>query len=130
MRSAQSWDELRFDVAISGSPLSIAGVSYPHGLGTHADSFIRWRVDRAGRYFVGACGIDDHEAARGKTMFRIRDRSEKALYESCEVLGGELARRFRVSLLGRKELLLEVRKVDSTDYAHADWVDLAVQGDP
>ena len=130
MRSAQSWDHLRLDEAISGSPLSVGGVVYQHGLGTHADSFIRLRVDRVGRYFAGACGIDDHEAAEGKGLFRIRDSSGEVLFESGEVLGGEPARQFSVSLAGRKELLLEVRKVNSTDHAHADWVNLTVQGSP
>jgi hypothetical protein len=130
VRSAQSWRQLNLDRGVSGSPLSIAGVSYQHGLGTHADSFIRLRLDRAGRSFTGACGIDDQERARGQALFRIRDSSGEVLFESGEVLGGEPARRFSVILEGRKELLLEVRKVLSTDYAHADWVDLRVQGTP
>jgi hypothetical protein len=130
VRSAQSWKQLSIDRAVSGSPLAIAGVSYPHGLGSHAESFIRLRIDRPGRSFTGGCGIDDRERTRGKARFRIRDDSGEVLFESGEVLGGEPARRFSVILAGRKELLLEVSKVDSIHHAHADWVDLRVESAP
>jgi len=130
VRSAQSWRELSRDQAVSGSPLSIAGVSYSRGLGTHAESFIRLRIERAGRSFTGACGIDDHGRANAKARFRIRDDSGEVLFESGDVLGGEPARRFSVILAGRKELLLEVQPVDSIRAVHADWVDLRVQDSP
>jgi hypothetical protein len=130
VRSAQSWRQLNIDKAVTGSPLSIAGVSYQHGLGSHAESFIRVRIDRAGRNFTGACGIDDQERTRGRARFRIRDNSGEVLFASGEVLGGEPARPFSVILQGRRELLLEVSKVDSIHHAHADWVDLRVQGSP
>jgi hypothetical protein len=60
------------------------------------------------------------------SRFRIRDDAGKILYESGVVRGGEPARRFIVRLEGRKELILEVHKVDTIDHAHADWVDLHV----
>ena len=130
VRSAQSWGKLRLDRSVSGSPLAIAGSGYQHGLGTVAGSFIRLRIERDGYSFTGACGIDDRSKAYGKAEFRIRDDSGEVLFESGEVLGGEPARRFVVILAGRKELLLEAHAVDSNHHAHADWVDLRVQGPP
>jgi hypothetical protein len=130
VRSAQSWRPVRIDTAVSGAPLAIAGVTYPRGLGAHAESFIRLRVERAGRSLSGGCGIDDQERARGRARFRIRDDAGDVLFDSGEVQGGEPARRFSVPLAGRRELLLEVRKVDSIHHAHADWVDLRVDGEP
>jgi hypothetical protein len=42
------------------------------------------------------------------------------------VRGGEPARRFSVLLEGRKELILEARKVETDRFGHADWVALKV----
>jgi hypothetical protein len=126
VRSAQGWGPLAIDTAVSGSPLAVAGVNYARGLGTHAESFIRLRIQRPGRRFTGGCGIDDREGLLGRATFRIRDDAGEVLFESGEVLGGEPARRFSVILAGRKELILEVRKLDSIHHAHADWVDLRV----
>jgi alpha-galactosidase len=121
---------LSVDHAVSGLPLSIAGVSYPRGLGTQAGSFIRLRAERAGGSFTGACGIDDGDHADGRAEFRIRNDAGEVLYESGEVRRGQAGQQFSVELTGRRELLLEVRVVGSPPPAQADWVDLRVQGSP
>ena len=130
VRATQSWRQLNIDRAVSGGPLSIAGVSYAHGLGTHAESFIRVRIAGAASRFAGACGVDDRERAIGKARFRIRDNAGEVLFESGEVVGGEPARHFSVPLAGRSELLLEVGVVNAIPHAHADWVDLRIQRSP
>jgi len=124
VRFMQSWGQLQSDRAVSGGPLIIGRRHYPQGLGTHADSFIRIRLKRAGRAFAGACGVDAQDGARGSATFIIRDDSGKLLFESGELRGGGAARPFSILLSGRKELVLEVRKVDTIDHAQGDWVDL------
>lgn len=126
VRSMQSWGELRHDKSVSQAPLSIAGNRFEHGLGTHADSFIRLRIDKPGRTFSGACGIDDSGGHGGRATFRIRDDAGQVLFESGEARGGEPARQFSVAIVGREQLILEVQKVESIDFAHGDWVDLKV----
>jgi hypothetical protein len=126
IRSMQDWGQLERDKAVSGDRLTIAGTSFAHGLGTHADSVIRLRIDKSGRALVGACGINDQRGTDGRAMFRIRDDANEVLFESGEIRASEPARRFAVLLAGRKELLLEVHKVDTIAFAHADWVDLQV----
>lgn len=128
IRSMQGWGKLRQDLGVGEAPLSIAGTHFEHGLGTHARSFIRIRIDKPGRTFSGACGIDDGAAGRGLVRFRIRDNARETLFESDEVRGGEPARRFSVNLAGRTELVLEVNAVETVDYGHGDWVDLKVGG--
>jgi hypothetical protein len=125
IRSMQSWGQLELDQEVSQAPLSIAGTHFAHGLGTHADSFIRIRLEKAGKTFEGACGIDDRGTGSGAT-FQIRDDAGVGLFESGEVRAGEPARHFSVPIVGRKQLILEVRKVETVDHAHADWVDLRV----
>jgi hypothetical protein len=126
VRSMQSNGQLQRDREVGEAPLSIAGARFAQGLGTHADSFIRVRIGRRGRTFSGGCGIDDRGGPGGVATFRIRDDRGKILYESGPVRGGEPVRRFIVRLDGRKELILEVRSVETIDHAHADWVDLRV----
>jgi hypothetical protein len=126
IRSLQSWGELGRDRAVSGGPLTIAGTHFEHGLGTHADGLIRVRIDKSGGIFSGACGLDDGGGSGGMAMFFIRDDDGEILFESGEIRSGEPARRFSVSLAGRKELILEVRKVETINYTHSDWVDLKV----
>jgi hypothetical protein len=126
LRALQSWGPLTSDRGLSDAPLTIAGRSFAHGLGTHADSFIRVQIDRPGRALTGACGIDDAGGPLGRAMFRIRDDDGEVLFESGEVRGDESARRFSVPLGARKQLILEVGKVETIHFAHADWVDLKI----
>lgn len=126
VRSMQSWGRLQCNREVTGAPLTIAGARFQHGLGTHADSFIRVRIDRRGGTFSGACGLDDQGGPSGVAVFRVRDDGGKVLFESGPMHGGESARPFRIRLEKRDQLILEVHKVDTIDYTHADWVDLRV----
>jgi hypothetical protein len=126
VRSMQSSGQLHLDAEVTEGPLTIAGTHFDHGLGTHADSFIRIHLEKAGRAFGGACGIDDLGGSSGRATFRIRDDAGVILFESGELRGGDPARRFSVPLSGRKELILEVQKIENINYAHSDWVDLKV----
>jgi hypothetical protein len=125
VRSMQSWGPLQRDRGVPESPLAIAGRRFARGLGTYADSFIRVRINKPGRAFVGAYGIDDYDGS-GMAMFSIRDEAGRILFQSGDVRAGEPARQFSVPLENRKQLLLEVRKVENISVAHADWVDLRV----
>lgn len=126
VRGMQDWGQLERNRAVSGAPFSIAGRSFDRGLGTHADSVIRVHLDKPGRAFSGMYGLNDVGRAVGSATFRIRDDAGEVLLESGEIRSGEPARPFTVVLDGRTELLLEVHKVDSINFAHADWIDLAV----
>jgi hypothetical protein len=126
VRGMQGWGDLHLDEEVGGAPLAIAGTRYQHGLGTHTDSFIRLRLHRIGRTFEGGCGINDQSSTEGRALFRVRDDAGTILFESGEVRGGEPARRFRVLLEGRQELILEARQVENDRFGHADWVELKV----
>jgi hypothetical protein len=126
IRSMQSWGSLQQNKSAGETPLSVGGTHFARGLGTHASSFIRIRIDNRGRTFSGACGIDDGAGEKGLVSFRIRDDARETLFESGEVRGGEPARRFSVALAGRTELILEVNAVETIDHGHGDWVDLKV----
>lgn len=126
VRFRQTWGQLHQDKAVSERPLAIAGVRFEHGLGTHAESFVRIRLREAVGTFAGACGIDDRAGPSGRATFLIRDDAGEVLFQSQDARAGQPARRFAIALAGRHELILEVQKIETIDHAHADWVDLTL----
>ena len=127
VRYAQAWGELRMDRAVSGRALSVAGVEYLHGLGTHAQSFARIRFKRAAKMLLGACGVDDAAGSRGHAGFRIRDGRGHILFDSGEMSAEASAKPFSVLVGAQQELVLESYTLGRIDSAHADWVNLAVR---
>ncbi|HTQ05954.1 MAG TPA: NPCBM/NEW2 domain-containing protein [Polyangiaceae bacterium] len=126
VRSGQSFAAPRADASVMGSPLTIAGVTFAHGLGVHARSFVRLRFTRPGSRFEGAVGLDDGANGQGSVRFRISSDRRGTLFDSGVVKSGRAARRFSVDLAGESELLLEVLPEPAIDHGHADWVDLAL----
>ena len=124
IRDAQGWGSLAKDRSITGSPLEIGGTKFAHGLGAHADSFVRIRFKRTAQKLSGKCGVDADAGAAGEVTFRIRDDAGKVLFESAALKGGTPAQPFSFALEGRAELLLEAFGPHGMASAHADWVDL------
>ena len=127
IRSAQSWGELKVDQNVDGAPLSIAHARHAHGLGTHANSFIRVRFKHAASTFEGTCGVDDSAGGRGLITFRILDDQNQVLFDSGQMTGRDPPTHFTVPIGGRGELLLQARTPGAIDYSHADWVDLVLR---
>lgn len=127
VRSAQGWGSLVSDRSIGGGPLQIAGEKFEHGLGTHAESFVRLRFKRSATKLTGRCGIDASAGGNGEAVFRIRDDAGRVLFESGAMHGGGPAQAFSVPVAGLPELLLEVLAPHGIHFAHADWVDLRLE---
>jgi hypothetical protein len=127
MRDAQGYGTLAKDRSIGGSPLEIGGTKFEHGLGAHADSFVRIRFKRAAKKLTGLCGLDANAGGAGEVVFRIRDDAGHVLFESAVTKGGAPAQAFSVALTGQAELLLEVVAPHGIAFAHADWVDLRLE---
>src|ERR1035437_8440386 len=60
----QTWGTLQFDRSIENQPLTIAGKTFAHGLGTHADSDIALRANQPIRAVRARAGMDDNAASR------------------------------------------------------------------
>ncbi len=52
------WGQVQVDRSVDGNPLTIAGVQYEQGVGTHADSEFALAVNGATR-FTAQVGVDD-----------------------------------------------------------------------
>jgi len=127
IRDAQGWGTLAKDRSITGRALEIGGTKFEHGLGAHADSFVRIRFKRAAQKLTGKCGVDAGAGAAGEVSFRIRDNAGRVLFESAAMKGGSPAQPFSVAVAGQAELLLEALGPHGTASAHADWVDLRLE---
>jgi hypothetical protein len=127
VRDAQGYGTLAKDRSIGGRALEIGGVKFEHGLGAHAESFVRIRFKRAGKKLSGACGLDTNAGGPGEVVFRIRDDSGHVLFESAAMKGSMPAQSFSVALTGQPEVLLEALAPHGVAYAHADWVDLRLE---
>jgi alpha-galactosidase len=104
-----------------GVTLSLRGAAYDKGIGTHAPSLIRYRLERACRRFTADVGIDDETSGRGSVQFEVWADGVR-LFESGTMTGTSPPKRVDVNLTGRRELRLFVGIAgDAYGLDHADW---------
>ena len=108
--------------SIDGNPLSVGGVRYEHGVGTHAASKYRLHVGGNALSFSAKVGVDDESGASGTVVFRVR--ADGAIVAEVAANGGEAAKPISADLAGAKRVSLEVADAgDGIDCDHADWLD-------
>lgn len=118
----QEWGQPHAGLSVDNQPLKLAGVTYAHGIGTHARS--EYRIDLKGNAarFVADVGVDDEKAnSPGSVGFFIWVDG-KLIAESGTLKPGMVARRLSVDLTGAKRLtLIADDGGDGIDSDHADW---------
>jgi len=127
IRDAQGYGTLAKDRSIGGGPLRIGNATFEHGLGAHANSFVRIRFKRAGNKLTGLCGLDANAGGPGEVIFQIRDDANHLLFQSAPANGSAPAQAFSIELRGQTELVLVASAPHGIAYAHADWVDLRLE---
>jgi alpha-galactosidase len=116
--------------SFDGGLLTLGGVVYEHGIGTHATN--DWVIDLNGSAtrFVAVVGVDDERKSGGSVQFQVR--IDGRIAASTPVLrGGGAPVRLDVDLRGAK--MLELRVGDGGDGItndHADWAGAAIYLDP
>ncbi len=121
------WSVAKADLGITGSPLSIRGVKFVHGVGTHAASNFRVNLHGQAERFTAKVGLDDTAGNQGSVEFMVMG-DRKILWRSGILKGGEPARVVDVSLAGVKTLELRVTDGgDGESNDHADWADAAIE---
>jgi alpha-galactosidase len=117
------WSVAKANLGIKGQPLSLRGVKFEHGLGTHAAS--RMRIGLAGNAtrFTAKVGVDDSAGGKGSVEFYIVGDG-KTLWKSGLVTGSSPAVPVDVDVAGVRTLLLRVTDAgDGSSEDHADWAD-------
>jgi hypothetical protein len=123
VRSGEGWGELRLDKSCVETPLSVAGQTYEHGLGTHADSWIELRA-APGRTIEGECGLDDSGRDEAKIACSARSLSGMVFFRSPILRKGTEPYAFKATFPPDGILLLEVHNLAVNKGTHADWLNL------
>lgn len=115
------WRSPQAGKSVEENPLRLAGVTYRHGVGTHAISEFVIDLKGVARRFVAMVGVDDEKQGHGSVVFRILVDGKEVL--KTDVLrGGDPPQLLSVDLVGAKRLALLVDDADeSIDSDHADW---------
>lgn len=111
--------------SVEGTPLTLAGKIYTHGLGTHADGVVNWQLDGQCERFSAVVGVDDEVAKRGpgSVVFRVL-ADGKQVFESGVMKGGEAPKTVDLPMDGVKVLTLLVTDAEDGNVCdHADWAD-------
>jgi glucose/arabinose dehydrogenase len=104
-----------------GGPLTLAGVTYAKGLGTHAASDVRYTIPTGCTTFEASIGLDDEVGANGSVVFQVWGDTTM-LYQSSTLTGSSATVPVSVSLTGRSQLRLVVTNGgDNINYDHGDW---------
>lgn len=121
------WEHARANLSVDGHPIKIAGVAYEHGVGTHAVSELRIRLNGGATRFTSQVGIDDEITPRGSVEFQVWVDGKRK-WSSGELRGQIRTKPCSVDLTGAKEVTLLVEDgEDGIDYDHADWADAAFE---
>ena len=123
----QGWGKPQADKSVTGTPLSIGGQHFDHGLGTHADSLVRLDLHGAAQQFSALVGVDDNaskDAAR--LVFKIVGDG-KTLWKSRELKKGDAAQSVSLNVSGIQMLLLKADAAGGNiAYGHADWAEAKI----
>jgi hypothetical protein len=104
------------------SPLSVQYAFYRRGIGTHANSYIVYDINRKFRRFSTDYGIDTQAGQGGSAIFKIYGDS-RLLFESQKIGRFDLPRHTEVDITGVKKLELVVTDAgDGINDDHADWL--------
>lgn len=122
----QDWGSPQVNQSVLGTPLTVNGTVYKHGLGTHSISRILLDLKGKANSISGLAGADDNNMYAGKLQFKIIGDC-KLLWSSGIMRKGDAVRKFIVNLVGIKKVLLLVEECgDGIMYDHADWLEVSI----
>ncbi len=120
-KMSAGWGRPNAATSIDGAPIRLAGITFPHGVGTHATSEVLIDLRRAATRFISMVGLDDERHGRGSVRFHVlvdgKPRADTPIQH-----GGDAPKLLDVDLRGARYLQLTVDDADDGDTNdHADW---------
>ena len=111
------------DQTIVGNTITLNGVTYAKGIGTHASSTIVYNLAGAYSTFVSTVGVDQEEDGRGVGSVDFQVFGDGTLLFDSGVLTNDQTANIAVSIAGVKTLTLVANNgvAGSIDYDHSDW---------
>jgi alpha-galactosidase len=124
----QGYGSPQIDLAVDRHPLTINGKTFPHGLGTHADSYLAIKLDKGSTRFTASVGVDDEAGdAVAQVKFLVYGDG-KVLWQSNDVTYHQDALPVDVDVTGIDVLILAVVGTgDGIRSDHADWIDAQLE---
>ncbi len=110
---------IQLDRSIDRNPITVGGITYEKGIGTHAQSEIVYQLN--GMYDLFSCvvGIDDE--ADGAVQFKVY--GDTSILFTSRVLNYGESVKCEVSVQGFSQLRLVAEEGQSNYSDHADWAD-------
>ena len=125
--SVNGWGNVQINKSTNGTPLTVNGVVYAHGLGAHAYAEQRWPLYANCSTLTATVGVDDEvPAGTGNVTFQVWGDG-RLLYNSGYMQGGSKAQSVNVSVAGVQTLGLVVTNGTymapswTTGNDHSDW---------
>lgn len=107
--------------SITGRPLTLGGVVYAHGVGTHANGAIQIQLDGSATHFDAMVGVDADSGKAGSVTFTVYVDTKKVV-DTAVIRGGQAPVSISVDLTGAKWLRLETGDAgDGITFDHSDW---------
>ena len=122
----QDWGTLQFDKSCDGNTITIAGQEFEKGLGTHANSIIRYDLNGHFKWFTAWIGHDDESNGGNGVTFEVK-LDGSTIYKPGKVFQwGMPAEYIKLNVSNGDKLELLVHSGGDIDYDHADWADAKV----
>jgi len=119
----QGWGAPRKNLSIDGNALTINGLIYENGIGTHSLGKIYIKLDGKVKKFHAVVGVDDEVGNRGSVEFIIMADKE-ILWKSGILKGPDSSAVADIILKGKKNLAILVTEGgDNNGWDHADLAD-------
>ena len=113
--------------SFSGEIMSIGGVKFPRGIGSHAKSSLTLDLRGKAQRLIASVGVDEGKKTNPGSVEFLVIGDGKTLWKSGVMKGGEPAQRVEVDLTGVKSLELRATDGgDGVDSDHADWADARI----
>ena len=108
-------------------PLNLAGQTFEHGVGTHAESIFGLNLQGEADRFTAVVGVDDEvKGTVGSVEFKVTADGKEVFKSGLKKAGMEPSK-VDVDLKGVKNLLLEVTDAgDGIKNDHADWANAKI----
>ncbi|MBF9072785.1 NPCBM/NEW2 domain-containing protein [Streptacidiphilus fuscans] len=120
------WGTLEKNESVGGNPLTIGGVAYPTGIGTHADSLLEYYIGQKCSSVSTTVGVDSEVGTNGSVDFQIW-ADGKQVADSGVMTGGEPGKALTANVSGAQYLRLVVNHTgDTINYDHSDWADAQI----
>jgi Gpi18-like mannosyltransferase len=123
--ATQDYGTLQVNKSYDGNKLSINGRRYEQGIGTHANSLIKYQLPENAQEFSFVAALDD-EVGLADVQFSVLG-DDRLLWES-KIFAG-IDRKAEIKTLdvrGIKILTLKVASLKDDKWDHADWVNAVV----